>query len=223
MVLTLTVAIGVFSAVVSATIERGQLAASWQAVGADYRIDAPRGGLLDPVLDRDRRCRHRRRDGDGRGARLDAPPSTSTPGQHDRHPRSPSIRPPTRRSLADSPVELRLPPTSRSSPVPGSGPRPRPSRPSSRRGCRTAGSRAPSASRSRCRSAASRCGSSSRPIDTFPGLPANATFVLAPLAVRDGRPRPQPAPPVDDPSCAPPPRPAAPSPRRSPPPSDPAP
>jgi len=50
LVLTLTVAIGVFSAVVSATIEGGQLAASWRDVGADYRIDAPLGGSLDPAV-----------------------------------------------------------------------------------------------------------------------------------------------------------------------------
>jgi putative ABC transport system permease protein len=50
LVLTLTVAIGVFSAVVSATIEGGQSAATWQQVGADYRIDAPSGGSLDPAV-----------------------------------------------------------------------------------------------------------------------------------------------------------------------------
>ena len=51
LVLTLTVAIGVFSAVVSSTIDQGQLAASWREVGADYRVQAPTGGSLDPALD----------------------------------------------------------------------------------------------------------------------------------------------------------------------------
>ena len=51
LVLTLTVAIGVFSSVVQTTIERGQLDASWQEVGADYRIDVPVGDALADDLD----------------------------------------------------------------------------------------------------------------------------------------------------------------------------
>ena len=51
LVLTLTVAIGVFSAVVSSTIDQGQLAATWREVGADYRVEAATGGSLDPALD----------------------------------------------------------------------------------------------------------------------------------------------------------------------------
>jgi putative ABC transport system permease protein len=51
LVLTLTVAIGVFSAVVGATIDRGQLAATWQQLGADYRIEAPPAATLDGRLD----------------------------------------------------------------------------------------------------------------------------------------------------------------------------
>ncbi len=86
MVLTLTVAIGVFSAVVSATIERGQLAASWQAVGADYRIDAPRGGMLDPTVIAIADAGIDGVTATAAALELDAPPSTSTPGQHDRHP-----------------------------------------------------------------------------------------------------------------------------------------
>ena len=44
LVLTLTIAIGVFSSVLAVTIERGQVAASWRDVGADYRIEAASGG-----------------------------------------------------------------------------------------------------------------------------------------------------------------------------------
>ncbi len=51
LVLTLTVAIGVFSSVVAMTIERGQLAVSWQEVGADHRIEAPPGSSLPDGLD----------------------------------------------------------------------------------------------------------------------------------------------------------------------------
>jgi putative ABC transport system permease protein len=46
LVLTLTIAIGVFSSVLSITIEKGQVAASWRDVGADYRIEAASGGAL---------------------------------------------------------------------------------------------------------------------------------------------------------------------------------
>lgn len=51
LVLTLTVAVGVFSTVIVATIDRGQTAVTWQAVGADHRIDAPDGSMLDASLD----------------------------------------------------------------------------------------------------------------------------------------------------------------------------
>lgn len=51
LVLTLTVAIGVFSSVVAMTIERGQLAASWQEVGADHRVEAPPGSSIPDDLD----------------------------------------------------------------------------------------------------------------------------------------------------------------------------
>ena len=40
LVVTLTVAIGVFSSVLAVTVERGQVMASWAETGADYRIDA---------------------------------------------------------------------------------------------------------------------------------------------------------------------------------------
>jgi putative ABC transport system permease protein len=40
LVVTLTVAIGVFSSVIASTIERGQTLASWQETGADYRFEA---------------------------------------------------------------------------------------------------------------------------------------------------------------------------------------
>lgn len=51
LVLTLTVAIGAFSSVLGATIDDGQVAASWQEVGADYRIDAAADGALGPEVD----------------------------------------------------------------------------------------------------------------------------------------------------------------------------
>ena len=41
LVLMLTAAFGTFALVVTASIDRGQLEASWYEVGADYRIDAP--------------------------------------------------------------------------------------------------------------------------------------------------------------------------------------
>ena len=50
LVVTLTVAIGVFSSILAFTLERGQTAASWQAVGADYRIDADRPNGLPETL-----------------------------------------------------------------------------------------------------------------------------------------------------------------------------
>jgi putative ABC transport system permease protein len=51
LVLMLTVAIGTFTAVVRVTVERGQVAASWQALGADYRIASGNGGSLGPRVD----------------------------------------------------------------------------------------------------------------------------------------------------------------------------
>ncbi len=51
LVLTLTVAMGVFASVLAATIDDGQVAASWQEVGADYRIDAHADGTLGPGVD----------------------------------------------------------------------------------------------------------------------------------------------------------------------------
>ena len=51
LVLTLTVAMGVFSSVLASTIDDGQVAASWQEVGADYRIEAHPDGTLGPDVD----------------------------------------------------------------------------------------------------------------------------------------------------------------------------
>lgn len=51
LVLTLTVAVGTFASAVSTTIERGQVVASWQDVGADYRIWVPAGGALSSNID----------------------------------------------------------------------------------------------------------------------------------------------------------------------------
>ncbi len=51
LVLTLTVAIGVFSSVLAATIDDGQVVASWREVGADYRIQAAPGGSLAREVD----------------------------------------------------------------------------------------------------------------------------------------------------------------------------
>jgi putative ABC transport system permease protein len=51
LVVTMTVAIGVFSSVLEMTIERGQVAASWQEVGADYRLDAVTGSGFAPETD----------------------------------------------------------------------------------------------------------------------------------------------------------------------------
>jgi putative ABC transport system permease protein len=51
LVLTLTVAMGVFASVLAATIDDGQVAASWQEVGADYRIEALPDGSLGPGVD----------------------------------------------------------------------------------------------------------------------------------------------------------------------------
>jgi putative ABC transport system permease protein len=49
--LLLAVAVGVFASTMVRTIEAGQVASSWQRVGADYRVDPPGGGTLDPALD----------------------------------------------------------------------------------------------------------------------------------------------------------------------------
>ncbi|HEY7701536.1 MAG TPA: FtsX-like permease family protein [Candidatus Limnocylindrales bacterium] len=51
LVVTLTVAIGVFSSVLGLSIERAQVAASWQDVGGDYRISAAGPGGLDEEVD----------------------------------------------------------------------------------------------------------------------------------------------------------------------------
>jgi len=51
LVLMLTAAIGAFSSVVVATVDRGQLAASWQDFGADYRVESEGGLQLAPGVD----------------------------------------------------------------------------------------------------------------------------------------------------------------------------
>ena len=51
LVMTLTIAIGVFSSVIETSIQRGQFAASWQEVGADFRIEAVPGSTLGSVAD----------------------------------------------------------------------------------------------------------------------------------------------------------------------------
>jgi len=51
LVLMLTAAIGAFSSVVVATVDRGQLTASWQELGADYRIESEGGLPLAPAVD----------------------------------------------------------------------------------------------------------------------------------------------------------------------------
>jgi putative ABC transport system permease protein len=51
LVLSTTVAIGVFSSLIAVTIERGQIEASWQEIGADYRVDAAPGARLAADLD----------------------------------------------------------------------------------------------------------------------------------------------------------------------------
>jgi hypothetical protein len=53
LILMLTVAIGTFSSVLQASIERSQVDVAWQAVGADFRIATPSGSALDPVGDPD--------------------------------------------------------------------------------------------------------------------------------------------------------------------------
>jgi putative ABC transport system permease protein len=49
--LVLAIAVGVFASTMVRTIEAGQVASSWQRVGADHRVDPPSGGTLDPALD----------------------------------------------------------------------------------------------------------------------------------------------------------------------------
>lgn len=51
LVLMLTAAIGAFSSVVVATVDRGQLTASWQEFGADYRVESEGGLPLGPGVD----------------------------------------------------------------------------------------------------------------------------------------------------------------------------
>ncbi len=51
LVITLTVAIAVFASVLALTIDRGQVAGSWQVTGADYRLDAPTVSGFPPETD----------------------------------------------------------------------------------------------------------------------------------------------------------------------------
>jgi putative ABC transport system permease protein len=51
LVLMLTAAIGAFSSVVVATVDRGQLTASWEELGADYRVESEGGLELAPSVD----------------------------------------------------------------------------------------------------------------------------------------------------------------------------
>lgn len=51
LILLLTVAIGTFSSVVQASIERSQREVAWQAVGADYRIETAPSGSLAASID----------------------------------------------------------------------------------------------------------------------------------------------------------------------------
>ncbi len=51
LVITLTVAIAVFASVLALTIDRGQVAGSWQATGADYRLDAATVSGIPPETD----------------------------------------------------------------------------------------------------------------------------------------------------------------------------
>jgi putative ABC transport system permease protein len=50
LVLTVTIAIGTLSVVMATSLVHDQLVASWRAVGADYRVEAPDGGALDERL-----------------------------------------------------------------------------------------------------------------------------------------------------------------------------
>ena len=51
LVLLLTAAFGTFASVVSTSLDRGQIAASYLQVGADYRLENALGGVLPPSLD----------------------------------------------------------------------------------------------------------------------------------------------------------------------------
>ncbi|HEX2626686.1 MAG TPA: FtsX-like permease family protein [Candidatus Limnocylindrales bacterium] len=51
LVLLLTAAFGTFASVVGTSIDRGQVAASYLDIGADYRLDNALGGVLPPSLD----------------------------------------------------------------------------------------------------------------------------------------------------------------------------
>jgi putative ABC transport system permease protein len=51
LVLMLTAAIGAFSSVVVATVDRGQLTASWQEFGADFRVESEGGLALAAAVD----------------------------------------------------------------------------------------------------------------------------------------------------------------------------
>lgn len=51
LVLLLTAAFGTFASVVSTTLDRGQVDASYLQVGADYRLENALGGVLPPTLD----------------------------------------------------------------------------------------------------------------------------------------------------------------------------
>jgi putative ABC transport system permease protein len=51
LVVTLTVAIAVFSSVLALTIDRGQVAASWQEIGGDYRVESVAGSAVTPDSD----------------------------------------------------------------------------------------------------------------------------------------------------------------------------
>lgn len=51
LVLLLTAGFGTFASVVGTSLDRGQLAASYLDVGADYRLDNALGGVLPPSLD----------------------------------------------------------------------------------------------------------------------------------------------------------------------------
>lgn len=51
LVLLLTAAFGTFASVVATSLDRGQIAASYLEVGADYRLENALGGVLPPSLD----------------------------------------------------------------------------------------------------------------------------------------------------------------------------
>ena len=51
MIVMLTVAIGTFSSVVQVTVERSQVEASWREVGADFRLESPSGHAIAATVD----------------------------------------------------------------------------------------------------------------------------------------------------------------------------